>query len=130
MSDATHLQNYQRFFAILFSVLPGLNVIVTVAGLVLWLVADVAEAEWGLGVGLAALTFAILTVVWIFVGIGVRTWAEQKPLGMLAGACAPFIIVDAIFMSWLFYFVVIAEHEEPAATSAAAILTAVGSFLA
>lgn len=126
MSDATHLQNYQRFFAILFSVLPGLNVIVTVAGLVLWLIADVAEAEWGLGVGLAALTFAILTVIWIFVGIGVRTWAEQKPLGMLAGACAPFIIADAIFMSWLFYFVVIADHDEPAAM----ILRTVGTLVA
>ena len=129
MSDATHLQNYQRFFAILFSVLPGLNMIVAIAGLVLWLIADVAEAEWGLGVGIAALTFSILTVIWIFIGIGVRTWAEQKPLGMLAGMCAPFIVLDAVFMSWLFWMVVIKEHD-PAAESAAAVLQAVGSFLA
>ena len=130
MSDQTHLQSYQRFFAILFSVLPGLNVIVMVAGLVLWLIADVAEAEWALGIGLGALTFVILTIVWIFVGIGVRDWAEQKPLGMLAGMCAPFILLDAVFMGWLFWFVVIREREEEAASTASALFHAATSFLA
>ena len=130
MSEATHLQSYQRFFAILFSVLPGLNAIVVLAGLTLWLIADVAEADWGLGIGLAALVFAMCTVVWVFVGIGVRNWAEQKPMGMLLGLCAPFILVDGIFMGWLFWFVVIKEHEPAAATTAAEVVRALASVLA
>ncbi|MCA9610682.1 MAG: hypothetical protein KC619_34040 [Myxococcales bacterium] len=130
MSDQTHMQSYQRFFAILFSVLPGLNMIVVLAGLVLWLVADVAEAEWALGIGLGALTFVILMIVWIFVGIGVRTWAEQKSLGMLAGACAPFIVLDAAFMGWLFWYVVIRERPVEAAETASALVHSVTSFLA
>lgn len=129
MSEATHLQSYQRFFAILFSVLPGLNLIVSVAGLVLWLIADVAEAEWGVGIGVAAVTFALLMILWVFLGIYVRDWAEQKPMGMLAGLCAPFILVDAIFMGWLFWYVVIAEHDPPA-EGASALLRVVTTFLA
>lgn len=130
MSDQTHLQSYQRFFAILFSVLPGLNGIVLVAGLVLWLVADVAEAEWALGIGLGALTFVTLTIVWIFVGIGVRNWAEQKSLGMLAGMCTPFLIVDATFLIWLFWWVAIRERPVEAAGTASALVQSVTSFLA
>ena len=129
MSEAIHLQNYQRFFAVLFSVIPGLNLVVGLAGLVLFLISVVADAEWGLGVGIAALVFAITAIIWIFLGIGVRSWAEQKPTGLLVGLCAPFLIVDAVFMAWLFYDVAIADHTPAAAESAMRVVEVLSAFV-
>ena len=129
MSEQIHLQQYQRFFAILLSVLPGLNLILGLAGLVLWLIADVAQAEWGLGIGLAGLTFAVGGLVWVVVGIGVRTWAEQKPTGLLFGACAPFLVLDVFVMGYLFYYTVIADHSEEAAETVMVVVRAVSQIV-
>lgn len=118
MSDSTHLQVYQRFFAVLFSVVPGVNLVLGLAALVLWLLADLIGMEWGWAVGIAAVVLAVVFVAWIFIGIGVQKWAEEKPTGALAGMCAPFLIVDALFMGWLFVDVVIIGVEEPAAEGA------------
>jgi len=114
MSEQIHLQQYQRFFAILFSVVPGLNAIVALAGLTLWLIADIAEADWGVGIGVAALVALLSFIGWVFLGMGVRAWAERKPTGLLVGLCSPFLVVDTVFMAWLFYDVVIKEREEEA----------------
>lgn len=122
MSDAIHLQIYRRFFAVLLSVVPGLNLIVGLAALVLWLFADVIEVDWGFGVGLAAVTFAIAFVAWIFVGLGLQKWAEHKGAGLLFGLCAPFLLLDFVLMGWLFYASVFAEEEEAAATTAAWVI--------
>ncbi len=114
MSDQIHLQQYQRFFAILFSVIPGLNAILALGGLVLWLIADLAEADWGLAIGVAALVSLIVFLGWVFIGMGVRNWAEQKSTGLLVGLCSPFLLVDSVIMAYLFYTVVIKEREEEA----------------
>ena len=115
MSDAIHLQIYRRFFAVLLSVVPGLNLVLGLAALVLWLFADVIEADWGFSVGLGAVTFAIAFVAWIFVGLGVQKWAEHKSAGLLIGLCAPFLAVDFVFMDWLLYSVLVGDREEEAA---------------
>lgn len=130
MSDATHMLVYRRFFAVLFSVLPGLNMIVGLSALLLWLLADVVGMEWGWGVGLAAILFAILFVVWIVVGLGVQKWAEEKSTGLLFGLNAPFIVVDLGLLLWLFVEVVIGSGEEEGASEAARMLVETLQLLA
>lgn len=120
MSDATHLQVYRRFFAVLFSVVPGLNLLVAISGLVLWLLADVIELDWGIGIGVAAITFVTLGATWIFLGQRIQVWAAGKSTGLLAGLNAPFLLVDFAAMGWLLYHVLTtpgpgAEEEAEAA---------------
>ncbi len=102
MSDSTHTLVYQRFFAVLFSVLPGLNLILGLSALTLYLLVDMGGLEWGWGVGISAIVLSILFLIWIFVGLGVQKWAEEKPAGMLFGLNAPFIVVDLALLGWLF----------------------------
>ena len=118
MSDAIHLQIYRRFFAVLLSVVPGLNLVVGLAALVLWLFADVIEVDWGFGVGLAAVTFAVSFFAWIFAGLGVQKWAEHKGAGLLFGLCAPFLLLDFVLMGWLFYSILERPDEAAAPTAA------------
>ena len=130
MSENIHTQVYQRFFAVLFSVIPGVNVVLGVSALVLWLLADIVEIEWGWAVGVAAIVLSLLFVGWIILGIGIQKWAEEKPTGALAGMCAPFLIVDAILMGWLFVDVVIIGPEEAeAASEGARVLVETLQFL-
>lgn len=114
MSDAIHLQIYQRFFAVLFSVIPGLNLIVGLAIFMLWLFADVLEVDWGVGVGVAGVAFSLGFVVWVFVGLAVQKWAEQKSTGLLFGLCLPFLAFDAVLTCLLLWQAIFAEHEEEA----------------
>lgn len=130
MGEAIHTQVYQRFFAGLFSVVPGVNLMFALAGLTLFLIADVAEAEWGLGVGIAALVFAVTAIVWIWLGMGIREWALQKATGLLVGMLTPFFIVDTIFMGYLFYMVVIADHTPEEGAAALQVGQALLSFVA
>lgn len=120
MSENIHTQVYQRFFAVLVSVIPGVNLVLGVASLVLFLLADVVEIEWGWAVGVAAIVLCIVFVVWIFIGIKVQEWAEEKSTGLLAGICAPFMLVDAPLLIWLFIDVVVIGPEEPEAASESA----------
>jgi len=130
MGEAIHTQVYQRFFAILFSVVPGVNLMFGLAGLTLFLIADVAEAEWGLGIGIAALVFGLTAIVWIWLGMGVREWALQKATGMLVGMLTPFLIVDAILLGYLFYDVVIADHTPEEAEAVLQVGQALLTFVA
>lgn len=107
MDDAIHLKVYQKFFAILVSVLPGVNLVLGLSALFLFLFADVMGIEWGWALGIAAILLCVMFTGWIFVGIGIQKWAEEKGTGMLAGLCAPFILVDTLFMGWLFVETVI-----------------------
>ncbi|MFK7990708.1 MAG: hypothetical protein AB8I08_32105 [Sandaracinaceae bacterium] len=107
MDDAIHLKVYQKFFAILVSVLPGVNLVLGLSALFLFLFADVMGIEWGWALGIAAILLCVMFTGWIFVGIGIQKWAEEKGTGMLAGICAPFILVDTAFMGWLFVETVI-----------------------
>lgn len=102
MDDASHLLQYRRFFGILFSVLPGLELTYGMSALVLWLLADVAEIEWGWGIGIAGITFALTLTLWLFVGMGIQKWAEEKTATFLFILNAPFLVVFFGFMIWLF----------------------------
>ena len=118
MGDAIHLKVYQRFFAVTASVLPGLNLVLGLTGLALFLLADVIGMEWGWGIGISAILMCAMAAGWIFVGMSIEAWAEQKPTGILAGISVPFIVLDAILMLWLFVETVIfakspgADEEE------------------
>lgn len=107
MDDASHLLQYRRFFGTLFSVLPGLELTYALSALVLYLLADVAEIEWGWGVGFAGITFALTLAAWLFIGMGIQKWAEEKSATFLAILNAPFLVVFFGFMFWLFYETVI-----------------------
>src|SRR5690606_7623938 len=78
MEDASHLLQDRRFFGLLFSVLPGLELMYGLTFLVIWLFADVLQVPWGWGVGLGGLTFALTLVIWLFVGMGIQKWTEDK----------------------------------------------------
>jgi len=117
MSDSTHTLVYRRFFAILFSVLPGLNLVLGVGALVLFLLNDIVGMEWGWALGIAAIVLSVMFILWIFIGLGVQKWAEEKPAGMLFGLNAPFIVADLAFMGWLFVRVVIVGPEEAEAAT-------------
>lgn len=132
MSDSTHLIVYQRFFAILTSVLPGLNLVLGLAALILWVLADLFGMEWGWAVGAAAVVLVLSFVGWIAIGLGLQKWAEEKPVGMLAGIAAPFILIDAVFLVWLFIEVVItgpADHAAEAAGTASLVLHTLAAFV-
>ncbi|MCZ7683694.1 MAG: hypothetical protein M5U28_34965 [Sandaracinaceae bacterium] len=107
MDDASHLLQYRRFFGTLFSVLPGLELTYALSALVLYLLADVAEIEWGWGIGFAGITFVLTLSVWLFVGMGIQKWAEEKTATFLFILNAPFLVVFFGFMFWLFYETVI-----------------------
>lgn len=107
MDDATHLLQYRRFFGILFSVLPGLVLTYALAAGVIWLVADVIQAPWGLAVGLGGLTFTLILSGWLFVGMGIQRWTEDKSATFLFAVNAPFLIIFLGFMVWLFFAVVV-----------------------
>lgn len=115
MEDASHLLQYRRFFALLFSVLPGLELMYGLAALMLWLFADVIGIEFGWGAGIAAITFALTLAVWLFAGLGIQKWAEDKSAGFLFALNLPFLLVFFGTMGWLFYASVIAGHEPGAA---------------
>ncbi len=125
MGDAIHLQIYRRFFAVLFSVIPGLNLILGLGVFMLWLFADVIEVDWGWGVGVAAVTMLLCLVTWVLVGLPVQKWAEQKSTGVLIGLCSPFMILDAIALAYLFWYSVIADHEEEASAAARMVIQTV-----
>ena len=116
MSDAIHLQVYRRFFAVLISVIPGVNLSLGLGALMLWLFADVIEIDWGVSVGIGAVTLAVVFLIWIFVGLGVQKWAEHKSAGLLFGLCMPFLLADGLFLGWLFYSVVIVGRQEETAS--------------
>lgn len=107
MDDATHLLQYRRFFAILFSVLPGLVLTYALSALVIWVVADVMLAPWGLAVGLAGLTFTLVLSAWLFIGMGIQRWTEDKSATFLFAVNAPFLVIFLGFMTWLFFAVVV-----------------------
>ena len=116
--ENAHTQVYRRFFAITLSVIPGVNLVLGLAALVLWLLADLAGMEWGWALGVAAIVLCLIFVGWIFVGLGVQKWAEDKSAGMLFGLNAPFMLVDFAFLAWLFWHTVVGflmgGHEEEA----------------
>ncbi|HJL19168.1 MAG TPA: hypothetical protein RMH99_26120 [Sandaracinaceae bacterium LLY-WYZ-13_1] len=130
MSDNTHTRVYQRFFAILTSVIPGLNLVLGLAALVLWLFADIVMIEWGWAIGIAAIVLCITFIGWVFVGLGVQKWAEDKPAGLLFGINLPFLLADFGFMGWLFVRVVIGVggHGEEA-ESAALVVQALSALV-
>lgn len=118
MEDASHLLQYRRFFGILFSVLPGLELTYGLAALVIWLLTDVVQIPWGWGVGLGAITYVTTFGVWLFVGMGIQRWAEDKSAKFLFLLNVPFLVVLFGFMGWLFYEIVLNSHslaEPPAA---------------
>ncbi|MGE0786818.1 MAG: hypothetical protein AB7S26_14195 [Sandaracinaceae bacterium] len=131
MSEATHMHVYQRFFAVLISVLPGLNLVIGVSAFILWLFADAIEIEWGWAIGIAAVVFATLFILWIFIGLGVQKWAEEKPMGMLLGMNMPFILIDLGLMLWLFWQVVInaPSLEESTSSGSAALLVSLAQMI-
>ncbi len=130
MDDASHLLQYRRFFGILFSVLPGLELTYGLAAVVLWLLADVIGVDFGWGAGLAGITFFLTLTGWLFVGMGIQKWAEDKTAGFLFGINVPFLLIFFGAMGWLFYESVIAGHE-PGATEhhARALLETVRAFV-
>jgi hypothetical protein len=101
MEDDTHLLQYKRFFAVLLSVLPGMLVSYGLTAFVLWLFDDVLNM-FGVAAGLGGFVFFGTVVAWIFIGLMIQRWAEEKPMGFLAGLCSPFIIIIVVFMGWLF----------------------------
>jgi hypothetical protein len=133
MDDSTHTLVYRRFFAILASVLPGLNLVLGLAALVLWLFADVVMIEWGWAVGIAAIVLCATFIGWIFLGLGIQKWAESKPAGLLFGINAPFILIDAVFMVWLFIHTVLGAHgpgaEQEGAEAARVVVQALSAFV-
>ncbi len=129
MEDATHLLQYRRFFGILFSVLPGLELTYGLAGLVLWILADLAGLDFGWGAGLAAITFALTLSGWLFVGMGIQKWAEDKSAGFLFGINVPFLLIFAVAMGWLFYASVLAGHEPGAADNARLLVESARVFV-
>lgn len=127
MEDHSHLQVYRRFFGTLLSVVPGVNLVLGIAALVLWIFADLVEIEWGWAVGIAAVVLAICFVAWIFIGLGVQKWAESKSAGLLFGINAPFLLLDIGFMGWLFWDVVINAHG-PGTEAASVVVSALSAF--
>lgn len=107
MDDASHLLQYRRFFGLLFSVLPGLELMYGLTFLAIWLFADVIQIPWGWGVGLGGLTFALTLTVWLFVGMGIQKWAEDKSGMFLFALNAPFLLIFFGFMGWLFVEIVL-----------------------
>lgn len=107
MEDATHLLQYRRFFGLLFSVLPGLELMYGLTFLVIWIFADLIQIPWGWGVGLGGLTFALTLTVWLFVGMGIQKWAEEKTGMFLFALNVPFLLIFFGTMIWLFVEVVI-----------------------
>ncbi|HEY8431113.1 MAG TPA: hypothetical protein VIL20_22190 [Sandaracinaceae bacterium] len=125
MEDASHLLQYRRFFGTLFSVLPGLELTYGLSALVLWLFADVAELDWAWGVGLAGITFAVTLSVWLFVGMFVQRWTEDKSATFLFLLNAPFLLIFFGFMGWLFWATVLNANSPgamPEATESAALV--------
>ncbi|MEC7522105.1 MAG: hypothetical protein VYE22_19625 [Myxococcota bacterium] len=116
--ENAHTLVYRRFFAITLSVVPGLNLVLGIAALILYILADIVMMEWGWALGVAAIVLCLTFVGWIFVGLGVQKWAEDKSTGLLFGLNAPFMIVDFAFLAWLFWHTVIGfimgGHEEEA----------------
>ncbi len=115
MEDASHLLQYRRFFGTLFSVLPGLELTYALSAFVLWLLADVIEIEWGWGIGVAGITFFLTLTAWLFVGMGIQKWAEEKTATFLFALNAPFLLVFFGFMFWLFYETVLNATQPGAA---------------
>lgn len=132
MDDNSHTLVYRRFFTLLSSTLPGLNLVLGLAALTLWIFGDLVMIEWGWAVGIAAIVLCITFVGWVFVGLGVQKWAEDKSTGLLFGINAPFILVDAIFMGWLFWHTVIEAHgpgSEQAAETAVRVVQALSALV-
>ena len=124
MDDNSHTLVYRRFFGILASTLPGLNLVLGLAALTLWIFGDLVMIEWGWAVGIAAIVLCATFVAWVFIGLGVQKWAEDKSAGLLFGINAPFILVDAAFMGWLFWVTVIDAHGPGSESAEAAVRVA------
>lgn len=124
MEDVSHLLQYRRFFGVLLSVLPGLEAAFGLSALTLFLVADALDGSWGLGIGLAALTFLLVLTIWIFVGQKIQEWAEDKSGMFLFGLCLPFLIIFFGAMTAIF-MMPSSEHAAPAASHAAAMIAPV-----
>lgn len=93
MEDASHLLVYRRFFGLILTVLPGLDLCYIVAALVMALIGDALGADFGWAVGFGAIGFVLVLFAWIFIGPIIERWAEDKPMGLLAGASVPFILL-------------------------------------
>lgn len=107
MDDATHLLQYRRFFGLLLSVLPGLVMMFALTFGVIWVTADLIQIPWGWGIGLGGLTFALTLVGWLFLGMWIQRWAEDKSGKFLFALNLPFLLILAGFMGWLFVEIVI-----------------------
>lgn len=125
MDDSAHTQVYRRFFAVLLSVLPGLNLVLGVASGVIFLLNDILDLEWGWSIGAGAVALGLTFVVWVLVGLGIQKWAENKSAGMLFGLNAPFILVDGVIAGWLFFETVINASEPGSPDAAEAALVVV-----
>jgi hypothetical protein len=93
MEDTTHLQVYRRFFALLIVVLPGVVLCYSVAVGLMALFGDAIGLDSGWAIGFGAIGFAAIIVTWIFLGPLIERWAEEKPLGLLAGVATPLILI-------------------------------------
>jgi hypothetical protein len=102
MDDASHLLQYRRFFGTLFSVLPGLELTYALSALVLWVLGDIVLMEFGWALGLGAITFVLTFVIWLFVGMGIQKWVEDKSGTFLFVLNLPFLLIFFGFMGWLF----------------------------
>lgn len=110
MDDNSHTLVYRRFFGILASTLPGLNLVLGLAALMLWVFADLVGMEWGWAIGIAAIILCFSFVGWLFVGVLIQQWAQDKSTGLLVAINAPFLLIDAVFMAWLFVHTVLGAH--------------------
>jgi hypothetical protein len=119
MEDASHLLQYRRFFGIIFSVLPGLELTYALAGVTMYVLGDVAGLDFGVSIGLSAIVFVLTFVGWLFAGTAIQKWTEDKPGMFLFGISSPFLLIFFGVMGWLFWAYVInakavgsAEHSE------------------
>ncbi len=118
MEDASHLLQYRRFFGLLLSVLPGLELVYALSALVVWILGDLVLMEFGWALGLGAITFVLTFVIWLFAGMGIQKWVEDKSGMLLFLINLPFLLVFFAFMGWLFVATVI--HAEPVGGAAPA----------
>jgi hypothetical protein len=107
MEDATHVMVYRKFFASLLAILPGLLLVYGLFSLTLFLLSDVAGIAWGWGIGISAIVFALTLSIWLFVGMAIQKWAEDKTGTFLFALNSPFILIWIAIMGWLFWVSVI-----------------------
>ena len=120
MSDSAHTLVYKRFLEITAASLPGLALFLIVGEFFLWLLGDAIELEWGWAVGISAIICSVTLVVWLFVGMFLRGWAETKSTGVLIGVNVAGIIGVLVAGGVFLAFVAEAAAEIEAAEAAAA----------